>query len=283
MTNSQPIDMPYQSEYAALLPLFVDLVESQSGKPLPRSKAWLNDAQVLSTKLFRHLVSMNQLAAGTTVRAGTTPEISYIDHASIKVVARALLETYLVFFYLFADNDPQLSKFRHNLWHLGGLADRQRYDVAIADGRDVLDFEKQAIQDLQSEIKNSPFFDSYTKKQKTKLLNGEWRTGISWIALGRNAGFDAGYFKNTYNYLCGYSHSSYASIMQVGEAQSLDDQEMLTRSILGVGLVVMGHFIFTYPIVFPDAAPILAANPLGRQFANQWRFGPTDTAAVPDE
>ena len=153
----------------------------------------------------------------------------------------------------------------------------------IGDGRDVLDFEKQAIQDLQSEIKNSPFFDSYTKKQKIQLLKGEWRTGISWISLGRSAGFDPRYFKNTYNYLCGYSHSSYASIMQVGEAQTFDDQQMLTRSILGVGLVIMGHFIFTYPIVFPDAASILAANPVGRHFADQWRFGPTDTGAVPDE
>ena len=277
MPETISVTMPHQVEYSTLLPLFIELIESQSGKELPLGELWLNDAQVLSTKLFHHLVSMNYLAKGTTIEAAEIENFSYIDHGSIKVIARASLETYLVFFYLFVGDDLELSKFRHNLWHLGGLSERQKYEMTIENGRAVLNLEKQAMRKLQVEIENSPFFDTYTDNQKRQLLKGAWRTGISWISLGISAGFDPRYFKNTYNYLCGYSHSSYASIMQVGQAQTLEDQRMLTHSILGIGLVIMGHFIFTYPTVFPDAASIVAQNPLVRRVAEQWRFGPSDT------
>ena len=66
------------------------------------------------------------------------PKVFFVDHASVKVIARAALETYLVFFYLYGNSDRSLSEFRHKTWRLGGLADRQKYHTSTEQGREVL-------------------------------------------------------------------------------------------------------------------------------------------------
>lgn len=56
-----------ERDYSTLLGLFIQLVDSQAGRNIPAGDAWLNDAQLLATKLFQHLVSMQSLANGATV------------------------------------------------------------------------------------------------------------------------------------------------------------------------------------------------------------------------
>ncbi|UUZ77851.1 hypothetical protein LP414_13120 [Polaromonas sp. P1(28)-13] len=90
--------MHYSADYSTLLDLFIRLVQSQAGKRIESGEAWRNDAQTLSVKLFRHLVSIQTLATGATVEQNHVPTVFFVDHASVKVVARAALETYLVFF-----------------------------------------------------------------------------------------------------------------------------------------------------------------------------------------
>ena len=264
--------MPSSTEYGELLRVFVQLVETQQGKQLLPGYEWLNDAQVLSTKLFRHLVSMQCLATGVSIELRELTTLTQIDHPSIQVIARAALETYLVFFFIYGDSDRKLSAFRHKLWHYAGLTDRQKYTIKSDDGHEKLEKERQELAKIAAEIQSSTYFDSYTKNQKHELLKGKWRTGKSWRDLGINAGFHSGYFDNIYNYLCGYSHSSYASALQVGQAQSLDDQKMLVRPILDIGIVIMSHFVFSYPTLFPDASAILATNKVAQGVAEKWRF-----------
>lgn len=274
--------MTYDADYSTLLDLFVRLVESQAGIEIEDGGAWLNDAQALAIKLFRHLVSMRALAAGATVETSGGHKVSFLDHASVKVVARAALETYLVFFYLYGSADRSLSKFRHKTWLLGGLCDRQRYHVSTQEGHDVLAREKRQIEVLQSEIGMLPQLSEYTNKQRKKLLGGEWRIGNGWADLGAQAGFHGKYFDNIYSYLCGYSHSSYLSTLQVGQAKSIEDQQKLTQTILGIGVVLMAHFVFSYASTFSNAETVLSGDPAAKRVAEKWRFGPEDMAAIYD-
>lgn len=275
--------MSQEAEYSTLLELFIRLIESQAGKKIERGDEWLNDAQVLAKKLFYHLVSMQTLAAGEILERDGIPAVLYVDHASIKVVARAALETYLVFYYLYGDPNRSLSQFRHKTWHLGGLADRQKYHATTEQGREVLVRENKEAEALKAEVESSPYFATYTNKQRKKLIDGDWRIGHGWTDLGIAAGFHEKYFKNIYGYLCGYSHSSYLSALQVGQAQSIEDQKMLTRSILGIGVVLMAHFAFSYLVPFNTANVILDANPLAKHLAEKWRFGPEDMAPIYDD
>lgn len=281
-TTTLAVTMPSGADYSTLLDLFIRLVESQAGKKIDSGDEWLNDAQVLATKLFRHLVSMQTVAAGATVEHDGIPVVFFVDHASVKVVARAALETYLVFFYLYGNSDRSLSEFRHKTWCLGGLVDRQQFHVSTEQGREVLAREKKQIEELKSKIESSPEIRTYTDKQRKKLLEGEWRIGNGWADLGVSAGFHEKYFKNIYGYLCGYSHSSYLSALQVGQAQSIADQQMLTQSILGIGVVLMAHFAFSYSAAFNTANVVLSANPSAMRVAEKWRFGPEDMAAIYD-
>lgn len=273
--------MPYSADYATLLGLFIDLVQSQAGSAIAPDDEWWNDAQTLSIKLFRHLVSMQTLAAGATVEHNNDQIVFFVDHASVKVVARAALETYLVFFYIYG-SDLELAKFRHKTWHLGGLTDRQQSHASTNEHKEKLAAEKQQIENLRSEIEAAPQFQAYSSKQQTQLLKGEWKVAISWTDLGIEAGFHEKYFRNIYSYLCGYSHSSYISALQVGQANSVDIQKSLTRAILGIGVVIMAHYAFTYSRVFKRTEEVLSSNPEARRIAEKWRLGPNDMGPIYD-
>lgn len=263
----------YDADYSVLLGLFVRLVQSQAGKKIEPGGEWLNDAQTLALKLFRHLVSIQTIAGGTTVTLGTEggSTISFVDHASAKVIARAAFETYLVFFFIYGDSDMSLGEFRHKAWQLGGLVDRQAFHPLSPMNREIMVAEKEQLETLRTEVRASPHFGSYTDRQSRKLLDGDWRIARSWADLGRSAGFHKTYFNDVYGYLCGYSHSSYISAMQVGQAQSIADQKMLTEAMLGIGVVLMAHFTFSYSNLFGVAREVLCGNPAARRVAEKWR------------
>ena len=270
------------AEYLTLLDLFIRLVESQNGKKTEPGEEWLNDAQVLAAKLFRHLVSMRMLADGGTVERDGCPNVFFVDHASVKVIARAALETYLVFFYIYGGSDRSLSKFRHQTWHLGGLADRQKFHASTEEGREVLAREKRGIRALRAKIERSAKIRAYTEKQRHRLLQGEWRIRIRWVDIGISAGFHEKFFTNVYGYLCGYAHSSYLSALQVRDAESVEDQKMLTLAFLGLGTVLMANFASSYPNVFDTAKAILSADPHAKHIADKWCFGSDEMAAFFD-
>lgn len=274
--------MDYGTYYSTLLDLFILLVESQAKQTIKSGETWLNDAQTLSVKLFRHLVSMRTISAGATVEQDGIPAVFFVDHGSVKVVARAALETYLVFFYLYGDTDRSLSEFRHKLWRLGGLVDRQLFHASTEEHREVLAREKQQIDDLKSQIERDPLLQRYTMKQRGKLLAGDWRVGNGWANLSVQAGFHEKWFKNIYSYLCGYSHSSYLSALQVGQAQTIEEQIKLTDFILGIGIVIMAHFAFSYSGVFESANAAFQRATEAKRVAEQWRFGANEMAPIYD-
>jgi hypothetical protein len=139
-------------EYETLLDLFIQLVQSQAGRKITPGDEWLNDAQTLSIKLFRHLVSMRVILSGSTIKHNGMPVVYFVDHASIKVLGRAALETYLVFYYLFCCDDLALSKFRHSTWVLGGLIDRQSSYASAEEHLARLQSEKNQIKDIKAVI-----------------------------------------------------------------------------------------------------------------------------------
>ncbi len=274
--------MSKAAEYKALHDLLGRLIETQTGKKLVPGEAWQNNAQVLSIKLFGHLLSMQAISNRVMVTIPDIPPFPLVDHPSVKVIARAALETYLVFYYIYSSPDPLLREFRHKTWHVGGLLDRQKLHLSMDEHRKILALEAKEIEKLQREIKSSSHFSSYIAKQQEKLLEGDWRVGNGWTNLGVVAGFNKKYFQNIYGYLCGYSHSSYASALQVRDARAVEDQEMLAQAILGIGMVIMAHFAFTYSTLFPSSAPALAAHKAAHRIAEKWRFGPEDMAEFYD-
>lgn len=274
------LDDRYAEDYRALLSLFLRLGQAQAGRKIARGEGWLYDTEVLAIKLFRHLLSVEILARPTVLEAQPGIQSAHVDHASVKVVARAALETYLVFYFIYVTGDVSLSRFRHDAWHLAGLIDRQELQPMADEHRAKMADELKEITVIRSQLEASPHFQAYSEKQRARLLKGDWLIGYKWGDLGKLAGFHDRYFQNIYSYLCGYAHTSYASAMQVGQARDIKDQSMLADSILGIGLVIMAHFAFAYVKAMPDAEKILNADTALKQVAERWHLGTEDMEEV---
>jgi hypothetical protein len=71
-------EMTDNEEYQILLDLFISLVQSQAGNKIEAGEEWLNDAQTLSIKLFRHLVSMHVISTGSTIEHNGIPVVFFV-------------------------------------------------------------------------------------------------------------------------------------------------------------------------------------------------------------
>lgn len=264
------------ADYAILQRIVVKLVQSQAGRPINHENAWLNDAQTLARKLYEHLASLHALTNVQRVEIRQSDSFEFVDHSSAKVLARAAFETYLVFFFIYSGSDRSLSEFRHKIWRYGGLADRQKYRSTNAKTRNIQTAEKVRMDRLKTEIEASPHLRAYSRDAVKKILKGEWRGSDSWVALSGYAGFHESYFRNVYGYLCGYSHASYISALQVGQAQSLDDQRSLASACIGIGVVLMAHFVRAYIELFNDGKPILDDDQEAKMAVDRWNFSAAD-------
>jgi len=263
--------------YPVLLDLMIRLVNAQATQPMEKGQEWRNEAQTLAIKLFRHLTSMDSLAAGAMVKH-SGGILLHIDHASVHVIARAALETYLVWYYLYGSEDRELSKFRYLTWRLGGLMDRQKLHPITPESVEVINKEQLRAEQLKAQIATMPQFTAYSERQQRKLLEGDWKVIMGTADLATAAGFHGTYFRNVYSHLCGYSHASYISALQVGEAQSLEDQASLTGAMMSIGVVVLAHFACSYSRQFPPAQAVLDADPYGKLTAERFAIRADDLA-----
>ena len=261
--------MEYKDDFKTLLDLFLRLVESNAGNVIPSGETWQNDAQILSLKFFCHLVSMKLITEGTEILRGDIV-YPFIDYSSAKVLSRACLETFLVFAHIYLVSSRSTAIFRHRSWNLGGLLDRQKFQPLTKEAYEKLQEEKQKIEILRFQIVEDPEFALYEKKQQKRLLEGHWRADTSWNQLAVAAGFNKSYISQIYHFFCSYSHSSYLSILQLGQAKTIEDQEMLVATSIDVANSVLGHFILSYCKVFPDANSVLAMDIEGKACAESW-------------
>lgn len=243
-------------QFTELHALVVEMVDAPGGEQIPEGGQWMADRQTLSKKFAHHLHTIAQVHQGSVLKVGDVGQ-AFIDHGSVKVIARAVLENFIVFAQVFGDPDPDVCRFRHMTWKLGGLIDRQGLSASTAESKARLAAEKLQVDQLGGEVKAHPLFQTLPKGVQKAILKGDWKTGRSWQTLAKEAGLSEAYFRNIYSYLCGYSHSSYAAAMQVGQANDLAEQSGLSSSMFGVMCLCMARFASLYAGLFPSARAVL--------------------------
>ena len=255
-----------------LVQLTVDLIDAQAGQTIPPGKHWLNDTATLALKIFHHASSVSVLCRGTDFVSGEERRISFIDYASISLIARATLENYLVFSYIYDAKNMERSEYRHMTWQMSGLMDRQKYISALPENNQKQKFEAETIGRLMEKIKTNPHFQMLTSKQQERLIKGEWRMNLQWIDLAMGSGLDRQYFINIYKHFCGYSHTAYLSTLQMRDSwNSFQDQQKMTVMVAGVVCSVLAHFAHDYCEFFPAARAALYAHPSHKRIADNWR------------
>jgi hypothetical protein len=259
-------------QFSELHALVVEMVDAPGGSPIPADMAWMADRQTLSKKFAHHLHTLAEIHRGSVLIVGNVG-VPFIDHGSIKVIARAVLENFIVFAQIFGDSDPEVCRFRHMTWKLGGLMDRQSLSASTAESKSRLAAEKLQIDQLSAELKTNAIFRTLTNGAQKAIVKGDWKTGRSWQALAKEAGLSEAYFRNIYAYLCGYSHSSYAAAMQVGQANVLAEQFSLSSSMFGAMCLCMARFAMLYAALFPSACKVLERE--RRPAFDMWNIGAT--------
>ncbi len=263
-----------QEEYASLMTLFFNVVDSRAGVRISDETRWLYENEVLAVKLFNHLGSIRYLWYGTTLPVINLQPRNYVDHASLFVLVRAAFETYLSFYYIYCDtaasnDDKQL---RYYIWKRQDLLARQKVPCATSSHVVVLDQDRTILAELLSKIESNAAFSSLAKNQQKLAKEGKWRLSRSWADLAEIAGFNKRAFSLVYSYLCSYAHSGGLSVLQIGQSVENADQMYLSGFSLQYGLILMGHFINSYTQLFPDTQNQLDSHPDLAKLSRKWQI-----------
>jgi len=276
-SNRTPAPRDPEQDFATITELFASMIEAQEGQALTPDGAWINHAQILAVKLFKQACSVRVILNPTQLDFKEGKHIVFVDHSSATILARACLETFIVFHWIFQSKDPALRKFRHGVWRLGGLMDRLKLHPSTDKARETIEATRlQAAQQI-AEIEASSYLGDYKPDQVKRLLKGDWRIGWSWADEAVRAGFHKKYFQNVYSHFCGYAHSSFISSMQMGEAQSMEDQRVLGLVALQTTVHVIARAVAFYAELFPRGQAVLdMASAEAQRVAYFWGFTSED-------
>jgi hypothetical protein len=155
--------------------------------------------------LFRLYTMSHSLLTLCAIEAKNQSEVCVLDIASVGAVARALLETFVLFFHV---SDPEVSEDQWAVFELHDTTARYRLLKAIGnkhseEARDLLN-RREA---LQKSISSSSTIKSLDPKRQEKILSG----GELYISglrdAVRKAGIDRDHFDAMYNLLSSIAHS----------------------------------------------------------------------------
>ncbi len=259
-------------EYLNILDLFLRIVQSNVGVKLTDLR--LAEAESLARKFFMHCASVFYLGRCTTIKDFPSTLVDFLDAPSINVIARAIVETYLTFHYVFGSNVSEHEReFRFYSWQLGGYKDRQKYlsmvSILKKEADKIKASDQECIQHCEDIIKSNAIFLSLKPKQQSRILDGNWKIQ-SWREIALDARLSELHANVFYSYLCGWAHSSSLSTLQLSEANIIEKQRELIGGSIGVIKIAMSNFTLEYSELFPMSKLELDRNKETRRLAEDW-------------
>lgn len=281
--SAEDFDREGMEHAQQLLTLLIEMVNAQGGTPIPTGASWMADRQTLAKKFIYHMHTAHQLLNGSTLVSRALVH-EFVPYASIFVVVRAALETFVTFGYIFANVDDEVSRFRHLTWKASGLNDRQGARARTASEAAKLAEEGVEIERLLAEIKGHPQFKTFAADGQGKLTKKrDWRAGVGWPTLASGIGIHKKFFAEQYDFACSYSHASYLAVMQLSQADKNRERAMALSMLLTANAFI-AHFVHLYSGIFPSAKSILEVSPSRRAYGFWMRpkdqytkiYGPED-------
>jgi hypothetical protein len=257
-----------QEDYLQLLDLTFRVANSLKGKPAPNHR--IPDCNKLAQKLYYHAATVYWLNQGTNAPT-PTPEGTYIfDFASVAVVTRAILETYLTMYELFFEpisEDEQ--EFRHTYWLLSGFVIREKYVSDRPSAKKSFGGLLHEIEELRLRIQKTSHYATLTEGTKKRCLAGDMPNKAFEKRL-EAAGFAPKFTLRAHRYLSGFAHSDGLVAIQITQAKSEEDQKKYIRSYMHMIMMVMSKMILSYKKMFPSAEAWCMAKPEILRLAEIW-------------
>lgn len=226
------------------------------------------DAEGLAVKCFFHAISCFYLYRTTNI-----PELGarFFDSSSMSVLARAAMESCLVFDYVFYSPKSEAEReLRHLSWVLADLIERQELPTTLPDSKQKQARELRLIKSLKERIrKNTIFLGLSSSVQKALLEKKQWRWS-SWTDIARDAGFSKLLAEHVYRLFCSYAHSGSISVLQVRQAKARDDQKFLAETTLRLINVALASMTSVYCAFFPKARAAVELEKLLKEKVDEW-------------
>lgn len=260
-----------ESSYLELLELTYLVAQSLQGRQAPNQ--CLPDCNQLAAKLFFHGATIYWLSHGTKTPVPKPDGASFYDFASVAVLTRSILETYLTMFEIFFEpTSDDEREFRHALWLLSGFVIREKHMPPITTSFETVAQSRREIQELRERLQRTQVYAQLTGPQKRRVMAGRTVTRETKERL-RAAGFGSGTFAGAYSYLSGYVHSDGLSAAQIIQAATKESQLEYVRGAMCLAMTAMAKMILQYKRLFPSALACCLAKPRAMRLAEVWGEG----------
>ncbi len=230
----------------------------------------LSIARGLTNKFIEHAVTILHLSRGINLYLPSF-KFSLVDSASIDVLARASLEAFLIFHYVFYTPKTKEEKdYRYWAYKVAGIAERQNFPATTEEFRQKLENEKIELDKLHEKLKSNAAFQSLTPKQKNQILKeGRWKLP-SWRKIAIDAGLSEMLASHMYSSLAGHAHSSSLSVVQTVDAHINREEEQVISSSMGTMNIVTANLIHEYCELFPKTQEVLGKDHEGSYIVDWW-------------
>jgi hypothetical protein len=229
-------------------------------------KPWQKHLEMLLFKLSQHGGSLIDTIKGKDRRRHIYGEkVNYSDMFSSYVLARALMETYLMNYYLnFECANEDQCNFRLWLYEMSGLFRRQDYTVTLEEGKKQIAEEKIQIEGYKQLITNNKYFQSLPPKRQRKLISGSEAKEYSYEQIISTRGIVNQQFHIQYRLYSNYAHSEYLSLIQLNH-YTLDKQSTLSALNALINEQIFILCLQIIDIITNFKAGIIAYNSLPRE------------------
>ena len=243
-------EMDTDAIYVLLLDLLYRVVQALKGKKVEDPRT--TDSQGLVAKLFFHASTLYYLKQGTKLGISSLPHVDFVDFASTAVIARSIIETYTIMFYIFFDLVPADEfEFRHASWLLEGFIIREQIDASENVSEQKTTELKNEIDTMRKRMQNTLKFSNLTIKQQNAALNGF--VSIDRKLILHKAGFSGEMINKIYRFYSGSIHSDGLCAKQIMQASSRQDQEGFVNLHMQTALPFMAKTIFNFAEKYPES------------------------------
>ena len=273
--------MKLKPDYVKLLNLLARVIDASKGFSVSDvsdgKRLW--DAHNLANKFIDHAFTVLYLSHGTNVQDIPSFKFSFIDSASIDVLTRATMETFLVFHYVFfAPQTKEEKDYRYWAYKAAGITERQSIPIITEETRRTFDNDRLVLDKLREKLRSNAVFQSLKDRQKRQIFEGKgnWRwkpdcsKHISWRDIALDAGFSEMLASHMYRHLSGHAHSSSLGVLQSQQALKNKETEQLIGASIGAMNIVIANMIREYCALFPRAQDVLTKDLEGSNLVKQY-------------
>jgi hypothetical protein len=221
-------------------------------------------ADILARKLFQHSLTAFALWTRHTKAAITDMggEIEVLDWPSIQVLARACVETYLTFHYLYIDPKSQDEfEFRYCAWMLAGFTRRESFPTITERGLQQIARDRVANEKYRRRIRKTAHFQRLKSRTQERVLAGhDWHPGNTMSSMAARV-FGPQWGQALYGWMCSYAHSDALAAVQMKQCRSPEEAERFADGAVSLIAPTLARMTSDYAGKFVKARKVLAKHP----------------------